>query len=107
MNDERLNEALSALSLERFIPSERLVSRTKAAIRGRRLLQVVVFLSFCAQLAVLAFALYLLASPGVPFAARVCGGVSLCGYAGCVIVAAVAARAHLVRFFRRVEQLTA
>lgn len=107
MNDETLNALLEALARERSVPSEHLLRRTRAAVRGRRLLQFVVFLSLCAQLVFLGGILFLLAAPGVPAAARVCGMVSLYAYAGCLAVAVVAARSHLKQFFSKIEQLAA
>jgi hypothetical protein len=105
MNDDRMDEILRAFAGGRCVPSGRLIMRTKAAIRGRRLLQVAIVSSICMQLIAMAIVVLLLALPGVSVEARICGGIALFGYAGCVVVAAVAARRTVVRFFAQVERL--
>lgn len=107
MNDETLHRMLGAMAREKYVPPDRLVMRTKAAVRGRRLLQVILVCSVATQLAAVAIVAALLAAPGVPLAARLCGGASVFLYVGCVMVAAAAARHRLASFFRRVEQLVA
>ncbi|MBI4721258.1 MAG: hypothetical protein HY770_08585 [Chitinivibrionia bacterium] len=44
---------------------------------------------------------------GALAAERFSGGIALCGYIGCLVIAAVAARRRVVRFFERMERLMA
>jgi hypothetical protein len=107
MDDNKLDAILREIASERYVPSETLVRRTKAIIRGKRILQVAVFLSLCMQLLTVGLIVVVLASPEVPPAARVFGGIGLFAYLGCLIVAGVAARERVTWFFQRVEQLIA
>ena len=107
MEDNRLDTVLRQFARERYVPSGALVRRTKAVLRGRRLLQGIVFLSLCVQLITVGVIAFLLAAPDVPPAARVFGGISLFAYIGCLVVAAVAARDKVIWFFKRVETLMA
>ncbi len=107
MEDRKLDAILREIACERYVPSEKLVRRTKAAIRGKRLLQVVVFLSFCTQLLTVGTIVFLLTSPEVQLVAKVFGLVGLFAYTGCIVVATVAARHQVIWFFKRIEQLIA
>ncbi|NIO29788.1 MAG: hypothetical protein GTO29_14685 [Candidatus Latescibacteria bacterium] len=107
MEDRKLDAIIREIACERYVPSEKLVRRTKATIRGRRLLQAVVFLSFCTQLLAVGIVMFLLTSPEVQLAAKIAGAVGLFAYMGCLVVATVAARDQVIRFFRRIEQLIA
>ncbi len=107
MDNNKLDAMLRQFSRETYIPSESLVRRTKATLRGRRLLQGVVFLSLCLQLLTVGLVFYLLTSPEVPPAAKIFGAISLFAYIGCLVVAAVAARKKVAWFFKRVERLVA
>ncbi|UCG51763.1 MAG: hypothetical protein JSW58_16580 [Candidatus Latescibacterota bacterium] len=105
MDDKELDDVLRAIACERYVPSEMLVSRTKATIRGGRLFRALVFLSLCTQLLTLGVIAFLLTSPDVPTTARIFGFVGLCAYAGCVVVVVVGTRDHVIWFFRRAERL--
>ena len=105
MDDRNLDTLLHAMARERHTPSEELVRRTKTAIRGRRLFQCVLFLSFSSQLLVLGIIVFLLTSPDVEPIAKFFGWISLFAYMGSIAVAAIAARERVRWFFRKVEQL--
>jgi hypothetical protein len=107
MDDNRLDAILRQFARERTIPSETLVRRTKATIRGRRLLQGVVFLSMCMQLVTVGWIVSMLTSPEVQTAAKLFGAISLFAYIGCLVVLAIAARDKVIWFFKRVERLIA
>jgi hypothetical protein len=107
MDDNRLDAMLRQFARERYVPSGTLVRRTKAVIRGRRLLQGVVFLSLCLQLVTVGLIVWLLTSPEVQLAAKIFGGISLFAYIGCLVVVTVAARDKVIWFFKRVERLIA
>ena len=107
MDNNKLDAMLREIACERYVPSEMLVRRTKATIRGRRVLQAAVFLSLCMQLLTVGLVVFVLASPEVPPTAKVFGVIGLFAYLGCLIVAAVTARERVIWFFKRVEQLIA
>ena len=107
MDNNKLDAMLHQFAGDRYIPSESLVRRTKATIRGRRLFQSVVFLSLCMQLITVGVIVYVLTSPEVQPAAKFSGAVSLFAYLGCLIVVAVAARDKVSWFFKKMEQLIA
>lgn len=105
MDDRELDIVLRKIAGERRTPSAGLLRRTKARIRGRRLLQVTVALSIAMQLAVLAAVIYTLASPQVPVPAKIFGVVSLIAWTGALAITVVGARGHVAWFFRRVEHM--
>jgi predicted PurR-regulated permease PerM len=106
MDDRRLEEALRAIVGRRHAPAAALVRRTKARLRGRRLILVVSVLSLATQLGFFAIVINALLSPDAETGARIAGFASLFAYVGCVVVALVAARERVTWFFRRVERLT-
>lgn len=105
MDNNKLDAMLRQFSRERYIPPESLVRRTKATLRGRRLLQGVVFFSLCLQLLTVGLVIYLLTSPEVPPTAKIFGAISLFAYIGCLVVTAAAARKKVVWFFKEAERL--
>ncbi len=105
MDDEKLDAILRVIGNERYVPSETLIRRTKATIRGRRLLQMVVFLSLLTQILTLGTVVLLLTSPDVQLAAKIFGFVGFFASVGCIVVVTIAARDRVIWFFRRVEQL--
>jgi uncharacterized BrkB/YihY/UPF0761 family membrane protein len=107
MDNNKLDAMLRQFASEQYIPSDTLVRRTKATIRGRRLFQGVVFLSLCMQLITVGLIIYVLTSPEVQPVAKIFGGISLFAYLGCLIVVAVAARDKVIWFFKKMEQLIA
>lgn len=106
MDDTRLDAVLHAIACERHAPSEKLVKRTRAMIRGRRLFQVVVFLSLCAQLMTVGVVVALLTLPDVQPMAKVFGVVGLVALMGCMILVAVAARGRVIWFFKQAKMVT-
>lgn len=107
MDDKQLDAVLHRFARERYVPSQALVRRTKAILRGRRLLQGIVFLSLCLQLLTVGGIAFMLTSPEAPFAAKIFGAISLFAYIGCLVIVAVAARGKVIWFFRKVESLIA
>ncbi len=106
MDDSGLERALREIGNERHVPGPALVWRTKARLRGRRLIQVASVLSLATQLAFFAVVIWALAAAEVEAPAKIAGFAALFAYVGCVAVALVAAREQVRRFFRRVEGLT-
>lgn len=107
MDDDKLGGMLREIARERYIPSEVLVRRTKATLRGRRLLQAAIFLSLCMQLVTVGLIVFVLTSSETQLVARVFGVIGLFAYLGCLIIAAVAAREKVICFFKKVERLVA
>jgi len=107
MDDSALEAVLCEIAGERYAPSQRVVRLAKARTRGRRLVQAVSALSLLAQLFAFGTAVILLSAPGLDPKARIAGMVALCAYAGCAIVALVAARERLKPFLTRLENLAA
>jgi ABC-type uncharacterized transport system permease subunit len=107
MDDSALEEVLREIAGETHVPPERVVHLAKARTRGRRLVQVVSALSLLAQLFAFGAAVILLSAPELDPKARIAGMVALCAYAGCAIVALVAARERLKPFLRDLERLAA
>lgn len=105
MDDRELEIVLRKIGAERFTPSPELVRRTKARVRGRRLIQVVAFLSLAMQMMVLGLVVYALTSPAVEPAGKVFGIVGLVSWVGAIAVVIVGARAHVSWFFSRVEYI--
>ena len=103
MEDRELDAILKGFGTERFSPPTALVRRTKARIRGRRLLQVVAVLSLLMQMIVLGVVIYALTSPEVHMAAKLFGAAGLVSWAGAIAVVIVGASGHVSWFFRRVE----
>jgi ABC-type sugar transport system permease subunit len=105
MDERELDAILRGLAHERYAPTERLLTRTKAAIRGRRLLHVMMFLSLATQAVGVSVALSMLMSAEVGAVAKALTLGGLTAFFGAVAVSLVAARSHVVRFFKRVERL--
>ena len=105
MDDRDLDTILRHIASERIAPPEGLVRRTKARLRGRRLLQATIVLSIAMQLAALGGAAHILFSPQVPAAAKAFGAASLVAWAGAAAIAVVAGRGYVAWFFRRVERV--
>jgi hypothetical protein len=106
MDDRELEIALRAIGGRRRAPSESLVRRTKARLRGMRLIQLVSVLSLVTQLGFFAVVISALIAPDAEIEARIAGCASLFAYLGCLVVALVAGRERVKWFFRRVERLT-
>jgi hypothetical protein len=104
-DDRELDEILKDIACQRFVPSDRLIRRTKAAIRGRRLLQAVAFLSLSTQVLSVAATAYALMSPELGPVARTFILAGLTAVFGSLAVAVVAARTRVIWFFRRIERL--
>jgi len=107
MNDRGLETILREMGAQRIPPPARLVERTKARVKGGRLLAVVTAMSLATQLFALGGLLYLLTRPDVQPLAKISALVGLGGYLGSIVVAAVAARGYIADFFRRFERLVA
>jgi hypothetical protein len=103
VKDREFDAVLEELGTERFSPPPALVRRTKARIRGRRLLQVVAALSLLMQMVVLGVVIYALTSPEVHIGAKLFGAAGLIAWAGSIAVVIVGARGHVSWFFRRAE----
>lgn len=106
MAEDELDGILRNIAHERYVPSEKLLRRTKSAIRGRRVFHVVAFLSLGMQGLGVGTCLYLLMSPEVGPVARTFMMAGLTAFFGAVAVTVLAARNKIVWFFRRVELLT-
>jgi len=107
MDERELETVLHALARERRAPSERLLRRTKSAIRGRRLFHLVAFLSLGTQAMGVVAGIFVLMSPEVRPAVKILTLAGLTSFFGAIAVVVVAARRQVVWFFRRVERLTA
>jgi hypothetical protein len=107
MDDRELEVALRAIVGRRHAPPSGVVRRTKARLRGRRLIQIVSILSFATQLGFLGVVTSALLAPEVGTDAKIAGFAALFAYLGCLVVALVAARERVKWFFRRFERLTA
>jgi hypothetical protein len=106
MDERELDGILRDLARERHVPPEKLVRRTGAAVRGRRLFHVVAFLSLAMQVVTVGTGLYILASPEVSPIARAFTLVGLTAFFGAIATVVVVARRKVIYFFRRVERLT-
>jgi len=103
MDDRELDIVLRSVGAQRITPSPSLVRRTKARVKGRRLIQIVAILSLLTQMIVLGMVIYAMASPEINPTAKLFGAACLISWMGAIAVVIVGARSQVSWFFRRVE----